>query len=310
MIGQLQFQTDGSVKDKVEMAIHRLQAFCPEEGYYVAFSGGKDSQCVYHLCKIAGVKFDAHYNVTSVDPPELIRFIKKNYPDVQWDYPRDRDGRVVTMWNLIPRKQMPPTRLARYCCEWFKESSGQGRITVTGVRWAESANRSANQGTVVFFGKPKQTEKTAQEFDANYKLNKRGNVILNDDNDEARRMVEHCYRTQKTLVNPIVDWEEDDVWGFLNGNGIEHCKLYDQGYKRLGCIGCPMNTAAAADLAAYPKYREAYLRAFDRMIENNRKNNIQMQENWYNAEGVMRWWLKQDADSPTSPIGETNENDR
>ena len=294
MIGQLKFDGNGIIRDKVEAAIERLRAFEPEEGYYVAFSGGKDSQCVYHLCKMAGVKFDAHYNVTSVDPPELIRFIKKNYPDVIWDFPRDRDGKVVTMWNLIPRKQMPPTRLARYCCEWFKESSGQGRVTVTGVRWAESVNRTANQGVAVFFGKPAKTEKTAQEIGADYKINKRGNVILNDDNDEARRMVEHCYRTQKTLVNPIVDWEEEDVWEFLNGNGIEHCCLYDQGHRRLGCIGCPMSTAAAAELEKYPAYKKNYIKAFDRMIENNRKNGVKMQANWKDGEGVMRWWLKQE----------------
>ena len=294
MLGQLKFGADGVIHDKVEAAIARLKAFEPEEGYYVAFSGGKDSQCVYHLCKIGGVKFDAHYNVTSVDPPELIRFIKKNYPDVIWDYPRDKDGKVVTMWNLIPRKQMPPTRLARYCCEHFKESSGKGRITVTGVRWAESFKRATGHGVVDFYGKPKQTEKTAVEIGGQYKINRSGNVILNDDNDEARRMVEHCYRTRKTLVNPIVDWEEEDVWEFLNGNGIEHCCLYDQGNKRLGCIGCPMSTAAAADLEKYPKYKENYIKAFDRMIENNKKNGIKMQENWVDGKSVMRWWLQED----------------
>jgi len=295
MIGQLQFHTDGSVKDKVEMAIHRLQAFCPEEGYYVAFSGGKDSQCVYHLCKLAGVKFDAHYNVTSVDPPEVIRFIRENYPDVHFDYPRDKDGKVVTMWNLIPRKQMPPTRLARYCCEWFKESSGKGRVTVTGVRWAESINRANNQGTVVFFGKQAGTRKLAEETGALYKINKHGNVILNDDNDENRRMVEMCYRTRKTLVNPIVDWTDEDVWQFLTWGGWKHCCLYDQGKKRIGCIGCPMNTTAAAEeLNTYQSYRRMYLRAFERMIENNRKHGIKMNEKWKDAESVMKWWLKQE----------------
>ena len=80
MLGQTKITSDGEILDKVEIAIKWLKAFEPQEGYYVAFSGGKDSQCVYHLCKMAGVKFDAHYNVTSVDPPELVRFIKKNYP--------------------------------------------------------------------------------------------------------------------------------------------------------------------------------------------------------------------------------------
>lgn len=291
MIGQMQIFPDGQIGDKVELAVRRLKAFEPEEGYYVAFSGGKDSQCIYHLCQLAGVKFDAHYNVTSVDPPEVVRFIKKNYPDVHFDYPRDKDGKVVTMWNLIPRKQMPPTRMARYCCEWFKESSGKGRLTVTGVRWAESANRAATHDAVDFIGKPKRTQKYADENGIEYKINKHGSIVLNDDNDENRRMVEQCYRTRKTLINPIVDWTDEDVWEFLNTNGIEHCCLYDQGKKRIGCIGCPLGNAAA-ELENYPKYKQFYIRAFDRMVEQNKTKNVK--QKWQNGEEVMRWWLQEE----------------
>lgn len=145
MLGQLNLWG----KNKVEVAIDRLQSFEPKEGYYLAFSGGKDSQCIYHLAKMAGVKFDAHYRITSVDPPELVRFIKTQYPDVALDYPRDADGNVITMWNLIPKQTIPPTRKARYCCDKLKESGGEGRLTVTGVRWAESPARKQNQGEVV-----------------------------------------------------------------------------------------------------------------------------------------------------------------
>ena len=145
MLGQLNLWG----KNKVEVAIDRLQSFEPKEGYYLAFSGGKDSQCIYHLAEMAGVKFDAHYRITSVDPPELVRFIKTQYPDVALDYPRDADGNVITMWNLIPKQTIPPTRKARYCCVKLKESGGEGRLTVTGVRWAESPARKQNQGEVV-----------------------------------------------------------------------------------------------------------------------------------------------------------------
>lgn len=145
MLGQLNLWG----KNKVEVAIDRLQSFEPKEGYYLAFSGGKDSQCIYHLAEMAGVKFDAHYRITSVDPPELVRFIKTQYPDVALDYPRDADGNVITMWNLIPKQTIPPTRKARYCCDKLKESGGEGRLTVTGVRWAESPARKQNQGEVV-----------------------------------------------------------------------------------------------------------------------------------------------------------------
>lgn len=130
----ISYDLTGEKHDKVQTAIDRLRAFEPEDGYYLAFSGGKDSQCIYHLAEMAGVKFDAHYRITSVDPPELVRFIKRQYPQVALDYPRDKNGKVITMWNLIPRKLMPPTRLVRYCCTELKETGGKGRVTVTGVR--------------------------------------------------------------------------------------------------------------------------------------------------------------------------------
>ena len=285
---QLKFGYDNSIKSnyewKVESAIKRLKSFEPKDGYYVAFSGGKDSQCVYHLCKIAGVKFDAHYAVTSVDPPELIYFIRENYPDVKWERQYWDDGRPehyypdgrpmpITMWNLIAHHTLPPTRKARYCCAKLKEPGGGGRVVVTGVRWAESVNRKKTHGVVDIQGKPRSTIKLAEEIGANYKLNKHGEVIMNDDNDENRRMVEHCFRTNKRMVNPIVDWTDDDVWKFLNDNNIEHCCLYDPPYNftRLGCIGCPLagTKQMLRDFELYPKYKELYIRAFQKMIENH-----------------------------------------
>ncbi len=149
---------DGTVFDKVQIAISRYKAFEPPEGYYLAFSGGKDSVCIKALADMAGVKYDAHYSVTSVDPPELVSFIRDKYPDVSRDIPRDKEGKAITMWNLIPKKKMPPTRLARYCCSVLKESAGKGRITVTGVRWAESARRKENQGVVLFKDSAKDFE--------------------------------------------------------------------------------------------------------------------------------------------------------
>lgn len=294
---QLQFGSDGAIRTKVETAIKRLQSFEPPEGYFVAFSGGKDSQCIYHLCQMAGVKFDAHYSVTSVDPPELVHFIKRQYPDVIFDLPRYADGSRITMWTLIPKEGMPPTRIQRYCCQELKESGGEGRITVTGVRWEESARRKAAHDVASIKGKPKTTKKMAQELGADYRINKSGALVLNDDNDPARRMVENCYRTQKVMVNPIVDWETEDVWTYLNEIAqVPHCCLYDQGYQRLGCIGCPMNTNAAADLERWPAYKKLYLRTFDRMIkarEEAGKDNLHPQD-WSTPEKVMAWWLMEE----------------
>ena len=168
----------GNKRDKVQIAIDRLRAFEPPDGYYLAFSGGKDSQCVYHLAQMAGVKFDAHYRVTSVDPPELVRFIKHEYPDVSFDIPHDKDGKPISMWNLIPKKLMPPTRIARYCCDILKESGGTGRLTITGVRWAESHNRKSNQGIVTITGKKKSNQIAAEVNGAGFIQTVRGGWCL------------------------------------------------------------------------------------------------------------------------------------
>jgi phosphoadenosine phosphosulfate reductase len=125
------------VIDRVAVAIKRIQAFEPEAGYYVAFSGGKDSQAVLDLVERSGVKFDAHMNLTTVDPPELLRFVRENYADrVTLERPD------TSMYKLIVKKRIPPTRMARYCCEALKERGGHGRIVVTGIRWAESNRRN------------------------------------------------------------------------------------------------------------------------------------------------------------------------
>jgi len=261
--------------DKVQTAIDRLKAFEPHEGYWLAYSGGKDSGVIKRLAEMAGVKFEAHYSCTSVDPPELVRFIKSQ-KDVYFDIPRYPDGKPITMWNLIPKKKLPPTRLMRYCCKELKESSGVGRITVTGVRWEESRNRAKNQALVTVFGDKKSK-----------------GLLLNLDNDESRRMVEQCYRTTKTLINPIIDWTDSDVWEFHKVENVPYCELYGDitkrftctGKKRLGCIGCPMSNAKK-ELQEYPKYKAAYIRAFDKMLLEKPKETI-----WKSGEDVMEWWI-------------------
>ena len=85
--------------NKVQKAIDRLKAFEPPEGYFLAFSGGKDSVCIKRLAEMAGVKHENHYSITSVDPPELVQFIK-TMPDVSRDHPG------ISMWQLIPRREL------------------------------------------------------------------------------------------------------------------------------------------------------------------------------------------------------------
>lgn len=296
------------LKEKIKKSTERLKAFEPEEGYYLAFSGGKDSVVCKALLQNAGCKFDATYRVTSVDPPELVHFIKYQHPDVKRETPRYSGnyknpklaGKPVTMWNLIPEKLMPPTRIARYCCEWLKESGGDGRMTVTGVRWAESLNRRYNQGIVTM-----QNTKV-KEAPEGFRLSpKHGSLILVNDNSDNRRMVEQCYRRNKTTVNPIIDWTDEDVWEFIQAEHIPHCELYHEGFHRLGCIGCPMagRRQREQEFLRWPKYKDSYLFAFDKMLLKRRERNAADPSKplWRQggteyrsatANDVFNWWME------------------
>lgn len=285
----------GMKTDKVQRSIDRIRAFCPPEGYFVAFSGGKDSVVIKVLCDMAGVKYDAHYSVTTVDPPELVRFIRAKYPDVIFDRPE------MSMRQLIIKMQFPPTRFRRYCCEVLKESKGDGRIVMTGVRWAESPKRKNNQGIATIFN-GRSAAKTAEQFGAEYKGTARGGILLNLDNDAERRTVEHCYRTNKTLINPIIDWTDEDVWEFIHSYEIPYCSLYDEGYKRIGCIGCPFGGSASMrrDFERWPVYKKLYIKAFDDMLAARRAAGSPTQ--WADGESVFRWWIGEDKNHDPNQI--------
>lgn len=134
-------QTTLSNSDIIQTALARLREHEPPEGYYLAFSGGKDSICCYHLCKMAGVKFSAHYSMTTIDPREITSFIRDHYPDVIWEKPTYK-GERTNYYDLIARKGLP-SRKSRWCCSFLKEVGGEkGSTIILGVRRAESAKRA------------------------------------------------------------------------------------------------------------------------------------------------------------------------
>lgn len=231
------------VVDKVALAIERLQAFEPPEGYYLAYSGGKDSDTILALAKMAGVKFDAHYQLTTVDPPEVVRHIKTR-PEVRIHKPEK------TMWRLIVENGMPPLRQMRYCCRILKERGGEGRVVVTGIRQAESFKRS------------------------------------------KRKMVEQCNKQSAniTYVNPIIDWVDTDVWEFLRKYEIPYCSLYDEGWKRLGCVCCP-NGNQKKQAERWPKLANAYRRACIKACEKRIADGKPIYGHWTNGDEMFEWWI-------------------
>jgi len=230
--------------DLEQTAIDLLRQHEPDEGYYLANSGGKDSGVLRHLVIKSGVKFDSHYNWTTVDPPELLQHIRTHHPETTIHKP------ALSMWQLIPLKKMPPTRLVRYCCSVLKECGGSGRIVLTGVRASESFKRS------------------------------------------QRKQVESVYKgTSKGFVHPLFYWSEQDIWEYTHQEQISYCDLYDQGFKRLGCIGCPMQGKAGMerDFERWPKHKDAYIRSFSKLIEQRRLTDKPALQN--TAQEMFDWWV-------------------
>lgn len=225
--------------DKVATAIQRIKLYNPlelgfDKPYYVCYSGGKDSDCIRILMELSGLPFDLVHNHTTMDAPETVLYIR-SIPNIQIDYPD------TTIHRLIVKKHVPPTRIMRYCCSELKERGGVDRFVVTGVRWSESVKRQS-RGIVEI-----------QQSNISNRL------TLNNDNDEDRRFFEHCYLKGKRVLNPIIDWSDDDVWEFLHYYDCESNPLYQCGYKRIGCVGCPNDTKRKEAFERYPKFKENYI---------------------------------------------------
>ena len=238
---------DGKPMD--EVAMQRLREFESvalsknPNGYWLAFSGGKDSCVILDLAKRAGVKFEAHHNLTTVDPPELVRFVK-TFPEVAIDKP------PMSMWRLIRKKGMPPRRNCRFCCEVLKERGGEG-LVVTGIRAAESVRRA------------------------------------------NRAVMEPCFRNKrKFYLNPILDWQTSAVWEYIRERRLRYCCLYDEGFRRVGCVLCPMVRDIAIHMARWPRVCAAWERAVKATFREASPGTTP-EEYW-------QWWLDRRRSSKTT----------
>lgn len=226
-------------------SIARIQKFAKIANTYgfeiaVGFSGGKDSQVVYDLCKRAGVQFKAYYNV-AFESATTKRFIREHYPDVVWR--RDHKfGFIENIWRN--HNGLLPTIEIAYCCEDYKHNPKYvDKCSIIGVRRQEGASRSTR--TPISF-KNKTTQK---------KLAK----------DVTPYFVENCQSVGTASVIqllPIVDWSEQDVWDYIHRYNLPINNEYKTA-KRVGCIVCPKANLSHnyRALVRYPKLIDAFIKA-------------------------------------------------
>lgn len=260
----LQEKIDHSIKliRKAERLALTMQ---PDMGFHVGFSGGKDSQVVLELVKMAGVKYRAVYNVTTNDPADNVRFIKQHYPDVEFSIPEK------SYFQLIAQKGVP-TMFNRWCCALFKETAGVGYVVLTGVRKEESRKRAAYEEV----GKWSRLKDRKESVDL--------------DKMEANEF--RCVSGKdKFMIYPVLEWTEKDVWGFIALRGLPVNPCYKT-HKRVGCVFCPF--ARPKDVRDYckthPQLKAAFIQAIERYVERGRDC-----QKLPSAEDVFDWWLSHEA---------------
>jgi len=254
------------LEEKEKIAIELIQAFEPDEPYYVGNSGGKDSSVTEHLVMRSGVKYQSYYCVSPIDPKEVHQFIRKNFPDTIWEY------YARGFWNTVVRKGLP-MRTARWCCEIIKEAGGVGRLVILGNRRQEGAGKTS-RGNQQCFEKHRKLDKFFLR------------PILYWSHEEVWSYI----RKYNLPYNYLYD---------------EGCRPGDEGYgdgkfKRLGCVLCPFTRSTELETEYFPKLVAAWKRVCDRIVADRQsrggisKRGKPYKQNYKTGQELFDWWIKRD----------------
>ena len=256
---------------KVEVAYERYRWAAKETErlfdmpLVVRYSGGKDSDVILQLAKESGVPFRVTHNLTTADPPDNVYYIRRVFAalreegiDCRINVPRR------SLWKIMRETLVIPARIRRVCCSELKERKmPDAPYIVTGVRWAESSGRRTKSGIAMVY--------TASHAGCEQAAATAG--LLTTDDASTRRLFEQCQMRGVRVLNPIIDWSDDDVWSYLHSRGIEGNPLYKEGWTRIGCVGCPLAGRRARELAfaRYPKLYKAWRDAIAYVIERRKE---------------------------------------
>jgi len=276
----------------------------------IRYSGGKDSDVILRLSMecLSSDEFEVLHSVTTVDSPVTNKYINTIFEELkdkgikcEKSLPLGKDGKPTNMWKLIAEKQIPPTRLQRYCCAVLKEVSTPNRVAVLGVRSAESTKR---QGRDVF-GVRGGSYKQAMFFSLDHTAEVHHEALEREGEPNGTvwdcTLIKVMRENKDTVVNPIYAWSDHDVWDFLRGGCHPYNPMYDMGYHRVGCIGCPMATykQKMKEFSDFPSYKDHYIKAFDEMLEARKKDGKDDVTGkdafhcWKTGEDVFLWWIEE-----------------
>lgn len=296
------------IKLAAEMSLYYYQ-----KPLIITYSGGKDSDVLLQLALecLEPSEFEVLNSHTTVDAPETVYYIREKFKELNEKgikteiyYSRYKDGTMKTMWNLIEKKGLPPTRIQRYCCAELKETSTPNRFVATGVRKAESIGR---RGRDVFATRGK-TKKEAyyyyyshvrEVFDDAKARTDGGGKLPNDESVYDCTFITKAKRKENLICNPIYEWTDSEIWEFIQDRKMKYNPLYDKGFYRVGCIGCPLaGKEQKRELQLYPIYAENYKKAFQRMLDSQNKKsgmkNKKYSKLWKDGESVFKWWIEDD----------------
>lgn len=277
----------GNLSDKINSAIERLKYAAKmskkymDSPLYVCISGGKDSTVLQQLAIEAGIDCIFTHTHTSIDAPTTVYFIRNELKRLsEMGYRTQTVYPKMNMFKLIEHKNaFMPTAVHRYCCGALKEGTvrlpnGKGAFIAVGVRWQESWKR-----------------KETKDFEVRANSRSKAVRVQMNDNDIEAKLFETCALSGQRVVNPILDWTNDDIWEYIKSKNIPYNDLYNKGFKRVGCIGCPLSRKADRiryfDL--FPGYKRAYVNAIGRGLVRAKAQGVE--QPWGDAESIFRRWV-------------------
>ena len=254
----------------------------------VCYSGGKDSDVLLRLALESGIKFEVQNSHTTVDAPPTVYHIREVFKELESKgikctirHPAYKNGQWKTMWNLIKKKKYPPTRISRYCCSELKETGTKNRFAALGVREAESVRRR---------GRSDFSTRSKSQKESEYRTLDQATVVFEQDDDNCK-FIQEAKKNKDMICNPIYHWTDDDVWNFIEDRGIKYNPLYNMGFKRVGCVGCPLASKEERELefTLFPQYKANYIKAFDLMDKSDRDEGTVLSNS---GEEIFLWWMQ------------------